>query len=878
MKRTGGATGAPAAKRAAVGGSEGADDDDDDDGAVGAEARAGVDEANAAARAQRVWLECGICLRPLRAGATVLLPCLDTVCRACAGDPGNAWPLHCPACGTVHTTLPDPAAAAALPPNLVLETILASPAGTTNNKQAAAGGDGDRCVQCEPDLPLEYALAVARCDDCGGARPRLLCVDHVRRHRLGTATRTHVLQTLRDDGAAAVRGEVAGLCATHSEPVKMYCRTCDAVACLACAITTHPAPRHRAVALDDGLLAAQADALHTAAAAAQARQTELAEAMVRVRHAAARGAAAVAAEHARAATVFDALVAALQRRRQGLAEALVTQAATHAAWCNDAELQLRLQWIGLDSGLRLYEATMSDQVPVAPAVLAAMAPRLTQRLQTVAAAPSGAVADAELHVPQTVVTEEEVARIAAIGRHLLPAHAPTCNVLRRFNEHDDNSDDHDEREQDGDAAAPSGVVYVGRPATFVVCLRNGSNAPVDLALRPAVRAWLVPDAAPTGAPQHAPPVVTVSPVAAAEVTLTFTPAAVGALMLHATVDGVALRDCPIPLTVAPNPVLYDMGADAVTFTNAGATGWEGPTLAQVRAALAASGLHWAYAPDVLEMGSRGVVGWRVPRTGTYRLTVAGAHGAMAPTGSTGARGGRGALVSGTLRLAAGDCLRIGVGQAGLTDGQSGGGGGASFVVLAGATATLLVVAGGGGGTRCYATSNGLDASVSEGGVSAPTDSSGACAPAAARDNTQHPYGDAGRVAAVGQGGCASSGSYGDGGAGWVGDGQDDRQASTVATALSGSARGGGMGQAGAGGFGGGGSGHGNSGGGGGGGYTGGNGGRIAGGGGSYVLRTRFTTGTAVIDTDRAYVRGGDPVHGYVRVALLLPTRRGAAKA
>jgi hypothetical protein len=99
-------------------------------------------------------------------------------------------------------------------------------------------------------------------------------------------------------------------------------------------------------------------------------------------------------------------------------------------------------------------------------------------------------------------------------------------------------------------------------------------------------------------------------------------------------------------------------------------------------------------------------------------------------------------------------------------------------------------------------------------------------------------------------------NFGDGGAGWYGNGNDDGTGSSVATSLITTALGGGSGQGGQGGFGGGGSGAGANGG-GGGGYTGGNGGYIAGGGGSYISNL-VTNGSISIDTNRAYVLYGTP--------------------
>ena len=89
-----------------------------------------------------------------------------------------------------------------------------------------------------------------------------------------------------------------------------------------------------------------------------------------------------------------------------------------------------------------------------------------------------------------------------------------------------------------------------------------------------------------------------------------------------------------------------------------------------------------------------IVPYKVPETGLYEIIAFGAQGGNGRNGP----GGRGAKISGTFSLTAGEILQIAVGRAG-GDGDGGGGGGGSFVVALDGTplGTPLVIAGGGGG-------------------------------------------------------------------------------------------------------------------------------------------------------------------------------------
>ncbi len=130
--------------------------------------------------------------------------------------------------------------------------------------------------------------------------------------------------------------------------------------------------------------------------------------------------------------------------------------------------------------------------------------------------------------------------------------------------------------------------------------------------------------------------------------------------------------------------LSSFGQLTYSFTNAGATGQNGPTQAQVNAAYAATTLN-----GTVTVTGSGIQEWTVPASGNYTIEAFGAQG--------GDVGGLGARMSGEFALTGGQVIQIVVGQEGGTNNNThGSGGGGSFVVLAVGT-TPLVVAGGGGG-------------------------------------------------------------------------------------------------------------------------------------------------------------------------------------
>ena len=103
--------------------------------------------------------------------------------------------------------------------------------------------------------------------------------------------------------------------------------------------------------------------------------------------------------------------------------------------------------------------------------------------------------------------------------------------------------------------------------------------------------------------------------------------------------------------------------NAWTFTPAGATGRNGPSLANVQSAYTSAA--WASNTSNLTVVS-GVQKWTVPKTGLYRIQAAGAPGGKGSDGfgATNQPGGNGVILSATFYLMVGDILYILVGQHG----------------------------------------------------------------------------------------------------------------------------------------------------------------------------------------------------------------------
>ncbi len=136
-----------------------------------------------------------------------------------------------------------------------------------------------------------------------------------------------------------------------------------------------------------------------------------------------------------------------------------------------------------------------------------------------------------------------------------------------------------------------------------------------------------------------------------------------------------------------------------TFTSAGTTGKNGPTLTACKTAY--SNQTWAQNSNYLNMTTNGIQIWTVPTTGTYSIEVHGARGGNASYQSA-AVGGSGYAVKGSYNLTQNDKLYIVVGQNGIDDTYNGGGGGGSFVYLNSISQSSILFAGGGGGGGCTA--------------------------------------------------------------------------------------------------------------------------------------------------------------------------------
>ncbi|MBT3636671.1 MAG: hypothetical protein HN531_07010 [Opitutae bacterium] len=143
------------------------------------------------------------------------------------------------------------------------------------------------------------------------------------------------------------------------------------------------------------------------------------------------------------------------------------------------------------------------------------------------------------------------------------------------------------------------------------------------------------------------------------------------------------------------------------FTNAGATGRNGPSASQLIAEYNGTNLEG----NVTTGFQSGYQKWTVPATGTYAIEAVGARGGN----QLGKTGGSGAYVQGHFNLTAGQQLTLVVGQAGegtTSNGYGTAAGGGTFVV-SDTNNTPLLVAGGGGGAG--GSKNGGDALVNANG-------------------------------------------------------------------------------------------------------------------------------------------------------------------
>lgn len=301
-----------------------------------------------------------------------------------------------------------------------------------------------------------------------------------------------------------------------------------------------------------------------------------------------------------------------------------------------------------------------------------------------------------------------------------------------------------------------------------------------------------------------------------------------------------------------------------TFTNAGATGNNGPTLTQCRTDYNST----SWASTFLNMSNNnGIQLWTVPKTGTYNFTVAGARGGNAWSNI----GGRGNVITQTgvqLDMYSVLCLVVGQHGGDTVYGQYGnniaaGGGGGSFVYTGSIeTAKCILAAGGGGGSKWNSAAANKNGSTTTSGTSGGNGTNGTRIGGAGGTGGSGGAGGGGNAAGLAGTNIAGGAGGTDNGTGGAGGGGGMGVGGTGATfkggAFVGSGKVGGFG--GGGGcsvaeYGGRGGGGGYSGGGGGGGATQG----VGGGGGSYSVYSAAGYNSAA---------GTNASHGYITISLV----------
>lgn len=322
--------------------------------------------------------------------------------------------------------------------------------------------------------------------------------------------------------------------------------------------------------------------------------------------------------------------------------------------------------------------------------------------------------------------------------------------------------------------------------------------------------------------------------------------------------------------------LYDFTSQ--TFDNCGSTGPTGPTLAQCQTQYAGTN----FISSFFSVPTQGYQQWTVPATATYRIKMRGGNGSPSQS-NAGAEGGQGIIMQFDYNLTEGTLLRMVVGQSGSGDNAHGGGGGASMILVTpyNTDGSIIAIAGGGGGRRQGAAGVGLDGAswntYGGAGTSMNQNDRSSVSSGTVYANTSNsiPSGQflAPFPATLGQGGSPGGNSYGDAGAGFHADGNNDTAGSSnvaksLKTTAVGGNRSGSNPNASAGGFGGGAEGAGSNGGGGGGGYTGGNGGWTAGGGGSYLVSSGTSNYSESFDGNKNVVGNSAQYHGYIQITKL----------
>jgi len=207
-----------------------------------------------------------------------------------------------------------------------------------------------------------------------------------------------------------------------------------------------------------------------------------------------------------------------------------------------------------------------------------------------------------------------------------------------------------------------------------------------------------------------------------------------------------------------------------TFTSAGQSGYQGPTLAQCQSAYSGASFLASYFSV-----SSGIQQLTVPETGIYEIELRGGSGGGNTTGTYNpCDPGQGALIITRVTLIKGTVYNIVVGQtptgAVSKNGSAGGGGTWIYTGSIGGSDLIAVAGGGGGwghGTSSTTGGNGLG-----GNNSANGDSRRVSQDASVNGKVGN---GTGSTNGIGDGGgLATTGNYGGsaGGAGWLSDGSD----------------------------------------------------------------------------------------------------------
>jgi len=143
--------------------------------------------------------------------------------------------------------------------------------------------------------------------------------------------------------------------------------------------------------------------------------------------------------------------------------------------------------------------------------------------------------------------------------------------------------------------------------------------------------------------------------------------------------------------IGEGAALYEF--TSAKFTPGGKTGSQGPSLAQVRSGISGNA-DWKNDTNFLNVNS-GIIEWTVPADGNYTIQVKGAQGGR--SNCYGPAGGKGAELSGSFPLTAGQKLKMAIGQRGGDNCYDCGAGGGTFVCDV-ANQPLIIAAGGGAGS------------------------------------------------------------------------------------------------------------------------------------------------------------------------------------